>query len=270
MSRASKGRKVREKILSAATSVFSEMGYRGTTTRRIAEEAEVPLGSLHYHFGNKERLYVAVVEWIFAQEAKLILDIEREIALHVKGDADTNLQVSQEVGQEASQENGSFVFDEWSPAERLGRFLDMWIDFMFENPEMARMGLYGVVEYGALDFPTGAPTLFRAGSFVAETLARTLHAPSEVVHTLEAQTRILAASDLVAGFVGGATHHAKALGLDPVSTLYRSLVKDTVRALLVPTEPLTTTLEQAGERSSSLPLLPEEKSGVGEKTEKNS
>lgn len=44
------------KILGAAVRVFSEVGFRGATTRRIAQEAGVSEITLFRHFGSKGRL----------------------------------------------------------------------------------------------------------------------------------------------------------------------------------------------------------------------
>lgn len=45
-----------EKILKAATKVFTEKGYAGTRTRDIAEEAGINLALLNYYFRSKEKL----------------------------------------------------------------------------------------------------------------------------------------------------------------------------------------------------------------------
>ncbi|MEK6688628.1 MAG: TetR family transcriptional regulator [Gemmatimonadota bacterium] len=46
----------RTRTLTAAATVFAEVGFRGATTRRIASEAEVNEITLFRHFGSKERL----------------------------------------------------------------------------------------------------------------------------------------------------------------------------------------------------------------------
>jgi AcrR family transcriptional regulator len=46
----------RDKILQAALAVFTEVGFRGATTRRIAQEAGVNEITLFRHFGSKDRL----------------------------------------------------------------------------------------------------------------------------------------------------------------------------------------------------------------------
>jgi len=47
-------------ILLAATELFAENGYDGTSTAQIAERAGVAHGTLFHHFGNKENLLVEI------------------------------------------------------------------------------------------------------------------------------------------------------------------------------------------------------------------
>ncbi len=53
--------KTRRDILRAAEESFAASGFAGATTRRVAAKAGVNVATLHYHFGNKERLYRAVL-----------------------------------------------------------------------------------------------------------------------------------------------------------------------------------------------------------------
>src|SRR5690242_18834350 len=50
----------REQFIAAASRVIREVGLGKATTRRIAQEANAPLGALHYCFRNKEELFEAV------------------------------------------------------------------------------------------------------------------------------------------------------------------------------------------------------------------
>jgi AcrR family transcriptional regulator len=52
----------REALLAAAERAILADGFAGASTRRIAQEAGVPLSLLHYYFGGKEGLLVALVE----------------------------------------------------------------------------------------------------------------------------------------------------------------------------------------------------------------
>ncbi len=53
----------RERILAAAHRVFAEAGFRGATTRRIADVAGVNEVTLFRHFATKELLLTAAVDW---------------------------------------------------------------------------------------------------------------------------------------------------------------------------------------------------------------
>jgi AcrR family transcriptional regulator len=49
-------------ILDAARRRLLADGYAGLSTRKVAEEAGVPLSQLHYHFGSKQGLILALFE----------------------------------------------------------------------------------------------------------------------------------------------------------------------------------------------------------------
>ena len=49
-------------ILDAAKQALLESGYSGLSTRKIAEAAGVPLSQIHYHFGSKQGLVLAVLD----------------------------------------------------------------------------------------------------------------------------------------------------------------------------------------------------------------
>lgn len=57
-----RGEDTREQILDAARDALAAEGYARTTTRAIAERADVPLSLVHYHFGGKQQLLAAVLE----------------------------------------------------------------------------------------------------------------------------------------------------------------------------------------------------------------
>lgn len=57
----------RERILTAARSLFAQHGYLNTSTQEIAAEADVAEGSIFYHFGSKKNL-LAALGVSFAQE----------------------------------------------------------------------------------------------------------------------------------------------------------------------------------------------------------
>lgn len=54
-------RDTRQRVVEAASALFAERGFHGTTARDIAERAGVNLAAAHYHFGSKESLYLDVL-----------------------------------------------------------------------------------------------------------------------------------------------------------------------------------------------------------------
>jgi AcrR family transcriptional regulator len=60
----------RSRILEAARRRLLADGFLGPSTRKVADEAEVPLSQLHYHFGSKGGLVLA----LFEEENKRRLD----------------------------------------------------------------------------------------------------------------------------------------------------------------------------------------------------
>jgi AcrR family transcriptional regulator len=73
--RAVRGDATKELILEAARESLREQGYSGTSIRAVAERAGIPLSLVHYHFGSKQAVLVAVLE----RENKKLL--ERQQAL---------------------------------------------------------------------------------------------------------------------------------------------------------------------------------------------
>jgi len=60
-------RETKPRLLAAATQLFAERGFRGTTIRDIAERAGVNVAAGNYHFGSKKALYLAVLRAQFTR-----------------------------------------------------------------------------------------------------------------------------------------------------------------------------------------------------------
>jgi AcrR family transcriptional regulator len=54
-------------LLEAAKKVLRQNGYAGLSTRDVAAAAGVPLSQIHYHFGSKQGLVLALFEYLNAQ-----------------------------------------------------------------------------------------------------------------------------------------------------------------------------------------------------------
>lgn len=52
----------KQRILDAALNIFSNKGYYDTRIDEIVDEAETSKGSVYFHFPNKERLFIALVD----------------------------------------------------------------------------------------------------------------------------------------------------------------------------------------------------------------
>ncbi|MEM8973110.1 MAG: TetR/AcrR family transcriptional regulator [Pseudomonadota bacterium] len=53
----------REAILEATKAVLRERGYAGLSTRDVAAVANMPMSQIHYHFGSKQGLILALFEY---------------------------------------------------------------------------------------------------------------------------------------------------------------------------------------------------------------
>jgi AcrR family transcriptional regulator len=56
-----RGERTRAEILQAASSLFIQHGFHGTSMRQIAEQAGIALGGIYNHFSSKEDIFTAVV-----------------------------------------------------------------------------------------------------------------------------------------------------------------------------------------------------------------
>ena len=54
-------------LLDAARKVLRQKGYSGFSTRDVAAQAGMPLSQIHYHFGSKQGMVLALFEYLNAQ-----------------------------------------------------------------------------------------------------------------------------------------------------------------------------------------------------------
>lgn len=67
-----RGEEVRERILTAALECFGAFGFEGTSTRAVAERADVTHTLVLYHFQSKDQLWIATMEAALAKYAGAI------------------------------------------------------------------------------------------------------------------------------------------------------------------------------------------------------
>jgi AcrR family transcriptional regulator len=100
------GDRTRARLLAVAIVEFSEHGYNGGRVDRIVRTAEVTPRMLYHYFGNKDGIYLAALEAVYA-------DIR-------KGERDLRL-------------------DEGDPAQAMRRLVGYTFDFFRGNPTFVRM-----------------------------------------------------------------------------------------------------------------------------------
>lgn len=103
----------RDRILRAAEHVFAERGFSGARTRDIARRAGTNISQLHYYFGSKRKLYLAVVARYF--EA---VTVSLERALAAPG----------------------------TPEDRIARVVGAHFDTLSENPWFPRLMIDAVLQ----------------------------------------------------------------------------------------------------------------------------
>ncbi len=126
---------VRERILEAAAALYSSVGFRGTTTRRIAIDAGVNEVTLFRHFGSKEALLREVIRhgWQRFQLPALPaepVDPEKEIsdwarqyyALH----SDCAAFIRTRLGE--FQEHPEIIPDAAAPPERMAAIFTTYLE----------------------------------------------------------------------------------------------------------------------------------------------
>ncbi len=59
------GEQTQERILQEALPLFAEHGFSGTSTRMIANAADVNVATLAYYFGDKQGLYIAAMDRMY-------------------------------------------------------------------------------------------------------------------------------------------------------------------------------------------------------------
>ncbi|HVO66938.1 MAG TPA: TetR/AcrR family transcriptional regulator [Syntrophales bacterium] len=99
-----KGNGTITRILEAAASVFSEVGFSGARVDEIAERAGVNKAMIYYHIGNKDALYAEVIQNVIgntaetiARKIKDVQDPEEKLRIYIRSFArnlDENPQVA--------------------------------------------------------------------------------------------------------------------------------------------------------------------------------
>jgi AcrR family transcriptional regulator len=74
----------RQNIIQAATHLFAEQGFEGTTTLQIAHEADVTEPLIYYHFKGKDELFSHIIETSFKEYFSSLEALEKHTGSQFK------------------------------------------------------------------------------------------------------------------------------------------------------------------------------------------
>jgi len=74
----------KQNIIQAATHLFAEQGFEGTTTLQIANEADVTEPLIYYHFKGKDEVFSHILETSFKKYFSRLEALERETGTQFK------------------------------------------------------------------------------------------------------------------------------------------------------------------------------------------
>ncbi len=188
---------MKARILTSARRLFGENGFSDTTTRMIAGDVGIDVSTLHYHWGEKQDLYEGVIGAVHEEIMERFQEVERRCR---KADLGRRLEIA----------------------------IDVMCDYLFANPEVANLILFGYFRKAdhtaVLDVNI---TTYIANIAVAMGLA----ADQEAV-SVQTKARILAVWHSVLNFISGQAFFRPMLDVAPET--YAAVVKETLKFILVP------------------------------------
>jgi AcrR family transcriptional regulator len=137
----------RDKLINAGLKMYSEVGYEGASTRKLAAAAGVNIATIPYYFGNKEGLYLAVIDHIVEYYKNNLSDSLEQIRIELQKEAITPDQgyalldgfirkfvcfVLQE-GSECSQISKIYIREQLDPTSGFVRIYTGFIKHMRET-----------------------------------------------------------------------------------------------------------------------------------------
>lgn len=188
---------MKARILSAARDLFAEYGYHGVTTRMIAKQVGIDISTLHYHWGDKENLFEAVVE-----------DLNDEVAVKLK-----------EI--EKIVRGKSLTY-------RLEVAIDVMCDYLFQNPAVAKLMMFSQF----MKTRTPGDMNQRFFDMVSNIAIAMGLAPSKDKVTTIANARVLAVSNAIYSFAAGREFMRDMLKIDDKT--YNDAIRETLKFILVP------------------------------------
>ncbi len=188
---------MKAKILNSAQNLFAEYGYHGVTTRMIAKDVGIDISTLHYHWGDKENLYEAVITDLNFKMGRIFKEVEKIV--HGK-----------------------------SISYRLEVAIDIICDFLFANPALAKLVMFTHFLKTRADGITDQ-RMIRQVSNIAYAMGLV---PDKKGISAQANARVLAVSNAIYSFTSGEDFYRPILDVDREE--YFKVVKETLKFILIP------------------------------------
>lgn len=188
---------MKARILASARKVFGEFSYSGTTTRMIAADVGIDISTLYYHWGEKIELYEAVITDINEEIRDKLVEIEK-------------------------------MAQGKSLATRLDIAIDVFSDYLFSNPEVSNLILYGYFRNNKEEFSVCVSvTEYIADIAFAIGLSRDKQNVS-----VQAKAKVMALWNLALNFISGENFLRPMLQIERKD--YIRTVKETLKFILIP------------------------------------
>lgn len=144
-----------QKLLDAATEAFSENGFKGTSTRDIAERAGVHHPLITYHFKNKEQLWRAATDRIFREFNISLIKAMAEVPdIEPKAKAETFVRTYLQYSRSQPALHRVILQEANYPSERLDWLVENHLRPLYDEVHKA---IAGMQEIGIV--PAGSPAL---------------------------------------------------------------------------------------------------------------
>ena len=144
-----------QKLLDAAIEAFSENGFKGTSTRDIAERAGVHHPLITYHFKNKDQLWRAATDRIFREFNISLVKAMAEVPdIDPKAKAAAFVRTYLQYSRSQPALHRIILQEASYPSERLDWLTENHLKPLFQEVEKALVGLQNI---GVA--PSGSPAL---------------------------------------------------------------------------------------------------------------
>ena len=129
--REAEGERTRQEILQVGLELFAQQGYNDTTITQIAEKAHSYRSSVDWHFGGKEGLLLAVVDYYL--EKKLVQDVVEAWQSYTEG----HPQAGAKEGMDFFLQETGRVLERHLPV--LVALFTLTFEQLHKNPSLAEM-----------------------------------------------------------------------------------------------------------------------------------